>query len=50
MKTIKNEQIQAILAELFRLNVPVASYDSIQKLLAGLPDAQVADGKAEKTK
>lgn len=40
MKTIKEEQIKAILDELFKLNIPTQSYAGIQKLLAELPEVE----------
>lgn len=44
MKTITNEQIQTILDELLRLNIPVQSYNAIRNLLATLPEVK-EDGK-----
>lgn len=40
MKKITQEQIQAILAEFFKVNVPVQSYEALQKLLLELPDVK----------
>ena len=36
MKKISQNQIEAIMAELLKLNVPVQTYSGIQKLFEGL--------------
>ena len=38
MKQITQEQIQAILEELVRLNVPVQSYNGLRNLFITLPE------------
>lgn len=40
MKQINQNQIQAILDELFKLNIPTQSFTGIQKLLQELPEAE----------
>jgi hypothetical protein len=48
MKQISQEQIQAILDELIRLNVPVQSYNATRNLLISLPDITEIKNDKEK--
>jgi len=40
MKTITQQQIDTILAELMALNIPVKSFVGIQEMLTKLPEAK----------
>jgi len=40
MKTIKIEQIEAILQTVYQTNIPVAQFDALRKLLSELPEVK----------
>jgi hypothetical protein len=40
MKKISREQIDAIIAEFYKLNAPVQNFEALRKLLLELPDVE----------
>jgi hypothetical protein len=48
MKYIKKEQIDAIIAEFYKLNAPVQNFEALRKMLMELPE--VTEKKNDKEK
>lgn len=39
MKIITSQQVEAIIAEFYKLNAPVQNFEAVRKLLLELPDS-----------
>lgn len=45
MKNITTEQINAIIAEFYKLNAPVQNFEALRKMLTELPDCPQCEVK-----